>query len=205
MFDSSVMNKEGMPWIYPFSMTGYQGFSKLRTGSKVWILTDNDHHEFWYWPMFELNTDTRSIISGDESDYSESEVLLSRNSGENGIYIYYSPSKGIMIQNSENTLINIKSNNEIEIKAGKGNVLIKDNIVYEGNLDKDYTNAVLGNKLDNLLTQVFEYMKSLHNGLLTNPYTSTAALAASPQYSILSANESFNNPKNLLSNNVKLN
>ena len=205
LFDSSVMNKEGMPWLYPLGMGGYQSFSKLRTGSKIWILTDEDYHEFWYWPMFELNTDTRKIISENESDYEESEVLLSRNMGDNGIYIYYSPSNGIMIQNSDNTLINLKSNNEIEIKAGKGNVTIKDNIVYLGNNDKDYTKAVLGDKLENLLSSVFEYMKSLHNGLLTNPYTSTAAFSATPQYEILSANESFNNPKKLLSNNVNLN
>ena len=64
LFDSSVMNKEGMPWLYPLGMGGYQSFSKLRTGSKIWILTDEDYHEFWYWPMFELNTDTRKIISG---------------------------------------------------------------------------------------------------------------------------------------------
>ena len=205
LFNSEVMSKEGLPWIYPFSMTGYQGFSKLRTGSKIWILTNDEYHEFWYWPMFELNSDTRDIISANESDYEESEVLLSRNNGDNGVYIYYSPSEGIVIQNTENTFIKIKSNNEIEIKAGKGNVLIKDNIVYLGNEDGEYTQAVLGNKLDELLSLLFSYLKTLHSGLLTNPYTSAAASAASPQYTILSQNESFMNPKKLLSDKVKLN
>ena len=205
LFDSSVMSKEGLPWIYPLSMSGYQRFSKLRNGSKIWIMTDKKNKEFWYWPMFELNSDTRNIISGEESDYAESEVLLSRNNGDNAIYIYYSPSNGIMFQNSDNTLINIKSNNEIEIKAGKGNILIKDNIVYSGNKDVDYTNAVLGDKLEEILKLLFDYLRALNNGMLANPYTSPAASAATTNFSQLSMNQSFINPKNILSNNVKLN
>ena len=206
LFDSSVMNKEGMPWIYPMSMGGYQNFSKLREGSKIWIIKDNDNTEFWYWPMFELNTDTRDIISGEESDYSEAEVLLSRNNGDNGIYIYYTPSKGIVLQNTDNTFIKVKSDNEIEIKAGKGNVIIKDNIVYTGNEDGDYTQAVLGDKLVDLLKSVFNYMKLLNQGLVEYPYTSAAAMPSQVEFNKLSKlTQTFINPEELLSKNVKLN
>ena len=109
LFNSEVMSKEGMPWIYPFVMQGYQRFSKLTNGSKIWILTNK--YEFWYWPMFELNQDTRDIISAEESDYDEAEVLLSRNMGDNSVYIYYTPSKGIQIQQGKNTFINLTSDN----------------------------------------------------------------------------------------------
>lgn len=137
LFNSAVMNKEGMPWIYPLGMSGYQRFSKLNVGSKVWILTNNDFYEFWYWPMFELNQDTRDIISKDETDYTEGEVLLSRNMGDNSVYIYYTPSKGIMIQQGENTVINLTPDNKIYTRAGDGQVLIQNNNVYIGDTETD--------------------------------------------------------------------
>ena len=37
LFDENIMNKEGMPWIYPLTMIGYQGFSKLQKGSKIYL------------------------------------------------------------------------------------------------------------------------------------------------------------------------
>lgn len=205
LFNSDVMNKEGLPWLYPLGMTGYQGFSKLRTGSKVWILTNNDYDEFWYWPMFELNQDTRDIISKNESDYEEAEVLIARNSGENGIYIYYSPSEGIILKNSNNTFIKIKSNNEIEIKAGKSNILIKDNIIYQGIEDGNYTQAVLGDNLISFLGDLNEYLNSLQTNLQANPYTATSAMASQPMYMKFTGNKGHINLKTLLSDNVKLN
>lgn len=152
LFNSEVMNKEGLPWIYPFSMPGYQRFSKLTNGSKIWILTNKDYQEFWYWPMFELNQDTRDIISSEESDYDEAEVLLSRNMGDNSVYIYYTPSKGIMIQQGENTFINLTSDNKIYTKAGDGQVLIENNNVYIGDTETgSMEKAVMGQKLVNYL------------------------------------------------------
>lgn len=176
LFNSEVMNKEGLPWIYPFNMNGYQRFSKLMNGSKIWILTNMDYTEFWYWPMFELNEDSKDIISKDESDYEQSEVLLSRNMGDNSVYIYYSPSQGIMLKNSENTYINIKSNNEIELKAGTGNVLIKGNKVYIGEGDKlDSSNCVPAVKSDKLI-DVLNTIKDAFSqsaGPVATPYTLT--------------------------------
>ena len=93
LFDESVMSKDSFPWIYPVNIPGYQRFSTLREGSKIWIfVVGDDCREFWYLPMFELTGDTRDIISSEEDDYKDAEVLLSRNNGSMAIYIYYVPS-----------------------------------------------------------------------------------------------------------------
>lgn len=152
LFDSSVMNKEGLPWIYPFTMQGYQRFSKLRVGSKIWIFTDKDYKEFWYMPMFQLNDDTKGITSSNDTDYQESEVLLSRTAGAMGVYIYYSPSEGIVLKNGDNSSIIMTPNNEIHIKCGDAEVTLKNNHVYTGNGDTESTEAAVnGETLAKLL------------------------------------------------------
>lgn len=171
LFNSEVMSKEGMPWIYPLNMSGYQRFSKLNNGSKIWILTDKEYKEFWYWPMFELNQDTRDIITAEDGDYNEAEVLLSRNMGDNSVYIYYTPSKGIQIQQGENTFINLTSDNKIFTKAGEGQVLIENNNVYIGDDSTDsMQKAVMGKNLVDMLNNLKSALQQLQS-LAAGGYT----------------------------------
>ena len=168
VFNSQEMSKEGLPWIYPLNLNGYQSFSALREGSKIWVLKDKDNTEFWYWPMFELNEDVREIISSDESDYIESEVVFARNMGTSSVYLYFNPTEGIMLKCGDNSLINITPNNEIFVKAGDGRVTIKNDHVYIGDGEEGEP-AVLGDKLKNLLQE----MSSIFGGMsakCANPY-----------------------------------
>ena len=88
LFDPS-MNKDGLPWIYPFTMGGNQSFSKMTEGSKIWVFRNRtNYNEFWYVPMFELKADTRELLGSDDT-YENGEVLLSRNMGSMSVYIYY--------------------------------------------------------------------------------------------------------------------
>ena len=76
-------------------MKGYQGFSKLMTGSKVWVFKQKDNYkELWYIPMFELNQNTREIVS----QYNEPEVLISRSAGDLSVLINYSDQEGIQLK-----------------------------------------------------------------------------------------------------------
>jgi len=196
LFNSEVMNKDGLPWVYPFTMNGYQRFSKLMNGSKIWILTNKNYTEFWYLPMFELNDDSKDIISKDESDYEQSEIILSRNMGDNSVYIYYSPSQGIMLKNSENTYINIKSNNEIDITAGEGHVQIKNNKVYIGQGD-NFQPAVKYNELKTILDNLRTGLQQALPGFA--PYCAGATAGISQCITALS------NLSSMASDNVKLN
>ena len=196
LFNSEVMNKEGMPWIYPFTMSGYQRFSKLTNGSKIWILTNKDYHEFWYWPMFELNQDTRDIISSEESDYDEAEVLLSRNMGDNSVYIYYTPSKGIMIQQGENTFINLTNDNKIYTKAGEGQVLIENNNVYIGDTETgNMEKAVKGESL-------VKYLNNFKSALSGVQSASMAGYTANLSAPLKLAVQALDGAENLLAKKV---
>lgn len=200
LFDSSVMNKEGMPWIYPFTMQGYQRFSKLRVGSKIWIFTDKAYREFWYMPMFQLNDDAREIISDTDSNYQDAEIILSRTAGDNGVYIYYKPSEGIVIKNGENTCINLTPDNQIKINSGEGYITLKDNKVYIGDSNTEsMQSTVLGTNLVNILkdlqTNLFDLSQKAGLGL----YTSILA----PGF--VACSNSFKEIESILTNNTKVN
>jgi len=192
LFDSKVMSKEGLPWVYPFIMPGYQRFSKLSVDSKVWIMVNENNTEFWYWPMFELHDDTKDIISGDESDYEESEVLLSRNMGDNGVYIYYRPSQGIVIKQGENTSITLTNDNQIIMKSGDGQVTLKNNQVYIGDANTDdMQQAILGKDLVKYLNNFKKAMNQVATAA-NGGYTVNIAPA------LQMAVKTLENPENLL-------
>ena len=198
LFDSSVMSKEGLPWIYPIGMSGYQRFSKLNTGSKIWIMVDDDYTQFWYWPMFELNEDTKDIISSEESDYGESEILLSRNMGDNSVYIYYSPSKGIVVQHGENTSITLTPENELIMKSGDGQVTIKNNEVYVGDAETDsMQKAILGEDLVKYLNN----FKTAMNAVATASNAGYTVNIAAP---LKAAVQALENPERLLAKKINI-
>lgn len=149
IFDPS-MDKEGLPWIRPFTMIGYQGFSKTREGSKIWVFRNmKNRNEFWYMPMFELNEDTRGLINDDEK-YENGDVLISRNNGNNSVYIYYNDTDGMMIKYGEQNFINITPKSEIIVQANEAKIVMKDNHVYIGDGEKG-EKAVFGETLKSLL------------------------------------------------------
>lgn len=200
LFNSEVMNKEGLPWIYPSSISGYQRFSTLREGSKIWILTNKDYTEFWYIPMFELNQDTKDIISKEETDYQDAEILLSRNSGDMGVYIYYTPSEGIVIKNSENTVINLSKDNKILINSGKGSIKVEDGLVSIGNSEEKVYPLVRGDKLKELLDKLASAFVTLEGGC-----TGWCVSLAPGVQAVSSAIQSAASDLKLLTENTKAN
>ena len=59
LFDPSTMDVEALPWVYRFPMCGYQQYSKLMNGSKIWIIRNTTNcFEFWYIPFSNLNQNT---------------------------------------------------------------------------------------------------------------------------------------------------
>lgn len=169
LFDPS-MNKDGLPWIYPFTMSGYQRFSKMTEGSKIWVLKNNtNYNEFWYIPMFELNQDTRDLVNSDDN-YENGEVLLSRNMGSMSVYIYYNDNDGIVIKYGDNNFIKINPDSEVILQAGSGRVKISDNHVYTGDGEEGEP-AVMGEQLKDILSQLATDLRTLGTTATPNPYT----------------------------------
>ena len=166
VFDTS-MNKDGLPWIYPFTMAGYQRFSKMQKGSKIWVLKNKTNYtEFWYIPMFELTADTRDLMGGDEEKYSESEVLLNRTMGSMSVKIYFNTNDGIKIQYGDNNHITINPDGEAIMQAGNGVVKISGNHVYTGD-GEDGEPAVMGDKMKTLLDNLSTNLAQCSNAAMS--------------------------------------
>ena len=170
-FDTRSMEQDALPWIYPFSMKGYQTFSKLENGSKIWVLHNSSNDlEYWYWPMFEHNEQTKSIVEG----YDSSEVLISRSCGEDvSVYIYYNDTDGIVLKVGE-TKINITTNNEIHITDGTASGDIAGSKISIGKSD-NLEKAVMGEKVQKLLNDLGGDLKSLGQTAMPKPYVNAIA------------------------------
>ena len=169
LFDTS-MDKEGLPWIYPFTMYGLQRFSKMTEGTKIWIIRNTqNYNEFWYIPMFELTQDSRDLINSDEN-YENGEILLSRSMGNMSVYIYYNDTDGIVIKYGDENFIKINPDSEVILQAGKGQMKISGNHVYLGDGEKGEP-TVMGDKLKSLLSQLSTDLSSLGSTATPNPYT----------------------------------
>lgn len=153
VFDTS-MNEDGLPWIYPFTMSGYQRFSKMQKGSKIWVLKNKTNYtEFWYIPMFEMTEESRKLMGGDDENYSDSEVLLNRTMGNMSVKVYFNTKDGVKIQYGDNNHITINPDGEAIIQAGTGMVKISGNHVYVGDGDNGEP-AVMGDQLKTLLNNL---------------------------------------------------
>lgn len=148
---------DALPWVYPFTMSSYhQAFNKLIDNAKVWVFRNkNNPMEMWYIPMFELNPNTQSIVDG----YDNTEVLVSRDLGEQSVYIYYNDSSGIVLSVG-NTQINIGSDGTVNIgDADGGKLTLKGGTVF---LNTDNQNkAVKGNELHKALDQICKCLETL--------------------------------------------
>ena len=156
-FDTRSMEEEALPWVYPFKMKGYQTFSKMEKGRKIWVLHNYENDmEYWYWPMFELEEKTKEIVD----EYNATEVLMSRSCGGSGsAYIYYNDTDGIVIRIGE-TKINITSNNEIHVTDGEASVKIVGGHIDIGKSD-NLEQAILGNKLKELIDNLGGTLEAL--------------------------------------------
>jgi len=156
LFDADYMSKDALPWIYPSNMGGYQRFSKLENGRKIWVLYNKENEEeYWYWPMFELTEETKKITEG----YDSTEVLLSRTGGEDGnVFIYYNNADGIVLKVGE-TKINITSNNEIHITDSKSSIKIVGGKITIGKEGDEGEQTVMGQTLQDALIYLANTLK----------------------------------------------
>lgn len=168
VFDPS-MNSDGLPWIYPFTMPGYQRFSKMMEGSKIWVLRNrNNYQEFWYVPMYELTDDSKELMKDD--NYEDAEILMSRKMGNVSVYIYYNSTDGIMIKYGDDNYITINTDSEVILQAGKGQVKISGNHVYLGDGEKGEP-AVMGDKLYTALSNLANNLSMAASAGMSIPYT----------------------------------
>jgi len=147
-FDTNVMQEEALPWIVPSSMGGYQRFSKLENGSKVWVIhKKKSNKEYWYLPMFELDDKTQEIVN----DYNAPEVLLSRSEGNSGVYVYYNTKNGLVLKNGDLEVI-LNNNKEINITDGLTSFKLSGGKIGIGKDGDDGEQTLMGQSVQKMLS-----------------------------------------------------
>ena len=176
-FDVDSMDINDMFWVYPFPVGGYQSFSHMLKGSKVWLIKNTkNYYEYWYLPYFEMNANTFNLVNS-KKKY-DADVIVSRSDGSNNIQMYYNPEDGFN-QKIGFASINIMPDGTISIttggaapSAGTFHTNSKNNeIGYDGG---EYPRqfAVMGENLHKLLDELNGNFKLLASTAASCPYTS---------------------------------
>lgn len=168
IFDLSVMDEEAIPWVYPLIMFGFQSYSRMQNGSKVWLIWRKGVlDEYWYLPFHELNEDTKAAINDDE----ESDVLISRQVGDKQIQIYHNKTEGLIIKydksqmtfNQEGQILIDSNGTSVKIDAGK---------IYLGATEEDeFEQMVRGTVLNDLLSGLASDLNMIGTAAQGSPYT----------------------------------
>lgn len=166
LFDPGTMDMEALPWIYRFPMCGYQHYSKLMNGSRIWIIRNRTNcYEFWYIPFSNLNQNTIDVAKSD------ADVLISRYTGNDNAQLFYNAEDGFKtVLNSSYTQINadgdvINMSNDMSSKLYGGHY-------YVGKDDGEYEPMVLGRKLTDLFAKISSGLDELASTAESSPYTS---------------------------------
>lgn len=169
-FDTEVMDEEALPWIEPGPTSGYQRFSKIENGTKIYVFKNNKNKdEYYYLCMPNINDETKDAIG----DYTSSEVLLSRTMGQSGsVFIYYNDTEGLVSKIGE-TKIQITPTKEIHLTDNKSSVDIVGGNIFIGKGDKDkQEQAIMGETLQQMLIDLGGDLQNIGVAMSSMPFVS---------------------------------
>lgn len=166
IFDPGTMQKEALPWVYRFPMCGYQQYSKMMSGSRIWVLRNTkNYYEFWYIPFSDFNKNTLAAAK------SEADVLISRYTGAGNAQLYYNKEEGFKTILDENYIQLDTNGNVINMSNGYSSKVYGEHY-YAGKDGGNYEPMVLGKKLTNLFKQISSGLDALASVAESSPYTS---------------------------------
>lgn len=195
---SPDMTKETLPWIYRLSMSQTNTFDCPIVGSKIWCINNKDNYcEYWYIPYFEIADHGKEVIQ----NYDNTQLVFSRqNSSGTTSQLYYNDGEGIVVKN-DSSKINLDKNGDLTAvsKSGK-ELLLKSDKVQIGKTGGSYEEAVLGDKLKTLLSNLQTGIsivastaaRSPHTLPLVSPLNDLSSQLASDITKILSKNVNLN-------------
>lgn len=170
IFDPGTMSKKALPWVYRFPMGGYQQYSKMMTGSRIWVLRNTkNYYEFWYIPFSNLNSNTLKAAK------SEADVLISRYTGEADAQLYYNKEEGFKTILGSNYIQLDSDGNTINMSNGYSSKIYGEHY-YVGEDGGEYEPMVLGRKLTELFKQLSSDLDELASVAESSPYTSQLSM-----------------------------
>lgn len=166
LFDTSTMSEEDLFWINPFMMIGYQSFSKMEISSKIWILHNkNNYFEYWYIPMFEINSHAPQGAAQTDSD-----VMLSRSVGGETVQLFYDRNNGFNIVVGGNK-VNLLPNGAFHVIANDANITADSSGITLSKSGAETYYATKAEPLISLLSEHCAALMKISSLTLSSPFT----------------------------------
>ncbi len=166
--DSTITPKNILPYIKP--LFGGNNFSVPKNGSKVWIFKNTKAlDDYRYWPMPDQTNSINDYIAQNNNE--NTKVIMANDNGYNKTLLTYDDTRGFVMQTNVESIFNLNPQGGYSLISGNSHFVAKNNH-YE--IGKNPTEqAVLGNKLKDLLTTLSEGLKNLSIIAEGNPYTTS--------------------------------
>jgi hypothetical protein len=166
--DSTITPTNILPYIKP--LFGGNNFSIPQKGSKVWVFKNTKAlDDYRYWPMPDQTTAINDFIGQNNNE--NTKVIMANDNGYNKSLLTYDDNRGFVMQTSADSIFNLNPQGGYSLISGNSHFVAKNNHYEIG--EKATEQAVLGNKLKDLLTDLSEGLKNLSIIASDNPYTST--------------------------------
>lgn len=192
--DSTITSKAILPYIKP--LFGGNNFSIPKKGSKVWVFKNTKAlDDYWYWPMPDMTNSVNNYIT--ENNNENTAVVMANDNGYYKTSFTYDDKRGFVMQTNNDSVFTLNPHGGYSLISGDSSFIAKNNHYNIGNNATEQ--AVKGNKLKDLLTDVAIGLKDLSITAASNPYTTSLA---KPLLNISSKiTDALND---ILSNNVNL-
>lgn len=185
----SSVDKDVLPPIYPFGLSGSNAFSTPNVGDECWVLFFHNNPEQLYWfrkDNFSTNNGDRNKdglkrAGGSIQGQTNVEVLSSRESGLGWATIYFSDGTGWIIQNQD-AVMQLDKDGNILLSTGAphGEIEISDDGISLGTKGGAAHPACHGDSVADLFDNIIKTLRAIQTASSSNPYTIAIGNAIEP-------------------------
>jgi ABC-type glycerol-3-phosphate transport system substrate-binding protein len=166
--DSTITPTNILPYIKP--LFGGNNFSIPKNGSKVWVFKNTKAlDDYRYWPMPDNTDDITDYIAHNNDE--NTKVIMANDNGYSKSLLTYDDKRGFVMQTNINSIFNLNPQGGYSLVSGNSYFVAKNNHYEIG--ENASEQAVLGNKLKDLLVTLSEGLKNLSITAAGNPYTTS--------------------------------
>ena len=141
-----------------------------KNGSKVWVFKNTKAlDDYRYWPMPDNTDDITDYIAHNNDE--NTKVIMANDNGYSKSLLTYDDKRGFVMQTNINSIFNLNPQGGYSLVSGNSYFVAKNNHYEIG--ENASEQAVLGNKLKDLLVTLSEGLKNLSITAAGNPYTTS--------------------------------
>ena len=168
--DSTVTSQAILPWIRP--LFGDNGFSVPQKGAKVWVFKNTQAlDDYRYWPMPNMSTSVNNYIK--ENNDENTKVIMANDNGYCCSSLTHDDKSGFNMNTGVDASFNLNPSGKFTLKSGT--TLLEGNNNHYKIGQHASEQAVLGNKLSDILKDIAVGLKDLSITASSNPYTTSLA------------------------------